>query len=60
MLDLNGARLKIERAKQHIRDLDKAKADFLALNPYKLTPEYYAEPNVTAYFLDKFTPVPAE
>lgn len=60
MVDLRGARSKIERAKHHISDLEAAISSFLALSPYALTPEYYAEQNVTAYFLDTFSPVPDE
>lgn len=51
-------REKIERAKKHIGDLDNERASFLALNPYLVTPEYYAEYNATAYFLDECPPIP--
>jgi hypothetical protein len=53
-----GAHAKIERAKEHIRDLDRETAAFLALNPYKVTPEFYVEHNATAYFLDECQPIP--
>src|SRR5260370_15760532 len=56
--ELVGARAKIERAKEHIRDLDREKTAFLALNPYTVTPEYYVEQGSTAYFLDKFQTIP--
>ena len=58
MPDLRNAKLKIERAKKHIGDLSIEKAAFLALNPYDVTPQYYAEHDATAYFLDKFEPAP--
>jgi hypothetical protein len=55
---LEGARAKIERAKEHIRDLDREKTAFLALNPYAVTPEFHVEHGSTAYFLDKLQPIP--
>jgi hypothetical protein len=58
MLDLKGARLKVERAYKHICDLDREKARFLAENPYSVTPEYHAEHDATAYRLHKFTDTP--
>jgi hypothetical protein len=56
--ELTGARAKIERAKEHIRDLDREKTSFLALNPYTVTPEYYVEHGATAYFLDECREIP--
>jgi hypothetical protein len=56
--DLTGALAKIERAKEHIRDLDREKTAFLALNPYTVTPEYYVEHGATAYFLDECREIP--
>lgn len=59
MSDLIGAWAKVERAKEHIVNLGLEKTAFLAGDPYGVTPEYYPQPeNFTAYFLDKFTPVP--
>jgi hypothetical protein len=58
MPDLTGAFAKIERAKEHIRDLDREKTAFLALNPYTVTPEYYVEHGATAYFLDECRAIP--
>jgi hypothetical protein len=58
MADLTGALAKIERAKEHIRDLDRKKTAFLALNPYTVTPEYYVEHGATAYFLDECREIP--
>lgn len=56
--ELAGARAKIERAKEHIRDLDREKAAFLALSPYIVTPDYYVEHGATAYFLDECREIP--
>jgi hypothetical protein len=56
--ELAGARAKIDWAKEHIRNLDRDKAAFLALNPYTVTPEFYVEHGSTAYFLDKLQPIP--
>jgi len=56
--ELAGARAKIERAKEHIRNLDREKTIFLASDAYKVTPEFYVEKNVTAYFLDKCLVMP--
>ncbi len=58
MPDLTGALAKIERAKEHIRDLDREKTAFLALDPYTVTPEYYVEHGATAYFLDECGAIP--
>src|SRR5229473_7427690 len=55
---ISDATAKIERAKKHIRELESARAAFLATNPYAATPEYYVEQNVTVYFLDGWEPVP--
>jgi hypothetical protein len=38
--------------------MEKETAAFLAMNPYKVTPEFYAEYGTTAYFLDEFQPIP--
>jgi hypothetical protein len=56
--ELAGARAKIERAKKHIRDLDREKTTFLASDAYKVTPEFYVEQNTTAYFLDECLSMP--
>ena len=60
MIDLSGAKSKIARANHHINDLERARAAFLAHNPYTLTPEYYVEQNATGYFLDECPSIPNE
>jgi hypothetical protein len=55
---LEGARAKVERAKEHILDLKAKRIAFLGSDPYRTTPEFYPEPSATAYFLDKYTPIP--
>jgi hypothetical protein len=60
MRDLCSSREKIKRAKEHIRDLDKAIAAFLGTSPYDLTPEFYPQSSATAYFLDKVTDTPPD
>lgn len=56
--NLEGARAKVERAKQHIRDLDAQRIAFLGDNPYRTTPEFHPEYSATAYFLDEYAPIP--
>jgi hypothetical protein len=58
MPDLSGALAKIERAKEHIRNLDRERAAFLGSNPYTLTPEFNGETSSTLYFLDDCRDVP--
>ena len=58
MPDLSEALAKIERAKEHIRDLDRERAAFLGSNPYTLTPEFNGETSSTLYFLDECRDVP--
>src|ERR1035441_1596687 len=58
MADLSGARAKLERANQHIRDLAAQQGIFLSDNPYTTVPQYQSERNVTAYFLKSMKPVP--
>lgn len=58
MDDLSGARLKVERAKKHISDLEAERARFLDSNPYAVTPEFYPEHDSTVLYVDKFTDVP--
>lgn len=60
MSDLAGAHAKVERAKEHILHLGLEKTAFLATNPYGVTPEYYAPKDFTAYFMDRFVPVPLQ
>lgn len=52
------ARAKVERAKEHIRDLQGERDAFLGGNPYRITAEFYPEHGATAYFMDKFSPIP--
>lgn len=52
------AQLKVARAKKHIGEFDVARVAFLGTNPYAATPEYYAEKNVTIFFLDRWEEVP--
>src|ERR1035437_1403736 len=58
MPDLSEALAKIERAKEHIRDLDRERAAFLGSNPYTLTPEFNGETSSTLYFLDECRDIP--
>jgi hypothetical protein len=56
--ELAGARAKIERAREHIRNLDREKTAFLDSDAYKVTPEFYVEKDTTAYFLDECIVMP--
>jgi hypothetical protein len=58
MPPLDDAWAKLDRAKHHIADLIQQKSAFLDTNPYDVTPEYYADKDMTVYFLDHFTAVP--
>lgn len=58
MSDLDGARAKIERAKEHIKNLSSAKTAFLDANPYIATPEFYPEHDRTIFYLDRFVSPP--
>lgn len=55
---LEGARAKVERAKQHICDVQREWDTFLGGNPYRATAEFDPERGITAYFLDEFSSIP--
>jgi hypothetical protein len=57
-LDLRGARLKIERAKKHIADLDAQRVAFLGTDPYYGVPKFNAEANCTEYILQSLPVIP--
>lgn len=58
MLQLHDCRLKIDRAKEHIRALDEAIAAFLGTKPYAGVPRYSTERDVTEFVLETLPEVP--
>jgi hypothetical protein len=59
---IHGIRLKIERAKKHIRDLDTAIQAFVLNKPYRLEvkPHPIAEIQHTTLYVAEIKPVPQE
>jgi hypothetical protein len=55
---LAGVKSKIERAKKHVHDLDRAKLAFLASDPYTVVTEFYSETGNSVSFLDRCDPIP--
>jgi hypothetical protein len=57
---IRGVRLKIERAKEHVRDLDAAIGDFLRDEPYRLgaKPHPVVEINHTTLYVAEVKPAP--
>jgi hypothetical protein len=58
MLNVTSARLKIERAKKHIRDLDAEKGAFLGGDPYRGVPRFNPEMDRTEYILQNIPVIP--
>ena len=58
MANLSGARAKIERANQHIRDLERERASFLARDPHTVLAQYDPIREITTYFLKDMQPIP--
>lgn len=58
MLNLYGARLKIERAKKHVRDLDSERSAFLGTAPYVGVPKFNADEDCTVFTLENIPPFP--
>jgi hypothetical protein len=57
-LDLRSARLKIERAKKHIADLDAQRVAFLGTDPYHGIPKFNAVANCTEYIIQSLPAIP--
>jgi len=57
-LDLRGARLKVERAKKHIADLDAQRVTFLGTDPYYGVPRFNSEFNCTEYVVQSLPTIP--
>lgn len=55
---MQDARLKIERAKKHIADLDAERVKFLGTDPYVGVPKFHPEANRTEFVLQSLPPVP--
>jgi hypothetical protein len=58
MLDLQDAYLKLERAKVHIEDLEKAQSAYFGGGPYKGVPEYDSHVNMTFFILKDVPEIP--
>jgi hypothetical protein len=58
-LDLRGTHLKIDRAKQHIGNLDAERVAFLGTNPYRGVPKFDAKSNRTEYILESLPEIPS-
>jgi hypothetical protein len=59
MLDLKGARLKIERAKKHIADLDAERLAFLGSKDYFGVPKFNPAEDHTVFVLEELPAIPA-
>jgi hypothetical protein len=58
MLKLQDAYLKLERAKGHIEDLEKAQGAYFGSEPYKGAPEYDPTSNMTFFVLKDVPEIP--
>lgn len=57
---MDSAKLKVERAKKHIRDLDIVKRKFLETDPYKITSQHQPEMAQLVHYVGKSEPVLAD
>ena len=58
MLNLKGARLKIERAKKHIADLDSERLAFLGTRDYRGVPKFDPAEDKTVFVLEELPEIP--
>jgi len=56
---LFGSRTKIERAKQHLRDLDACMKAFTASDPYPLGSKFDEQTGLHQLYVERLTPIPS-